>query len=182
MFENKRGVLMLKILNILGYISLLSLFVFLLILAFYFDLFLKILNTIYILILIIMNFIFFKKKKYLGIRFFIIIITLFILSFTTYYIYINLRAYIFKNKINQIYDEERNVILTSQELSSYKVKYIPDKNILDDLSKGGGHRGYIEFKNSDEEKNILYTTIYSSCDTHLIHYLILYNSNRYYLN
>ena len=173
---------MLKILNILGYISLLSLLYYIPIFMLSFDLFLQIINIVITLFLIIINFIFFRKKKYFGLRCLIIIITLFILSFVSHNVYGIVRGNIFKNKINQIYDENKNVILTSEDISSYNIKYKPDKFIIDVISKGGGKQGYLQFKNSDEYESISYSKIISSFGTNPEHYIIVYNSNRYYFN
>lgn len=171
---------MLKILNILGYISLLSLLYFIPIFMLSFDLFLQIINIVLILIFIIFNFIFFRKKKYLGIRCLVIIITLFTLSFVIYNVYGIIRGSMFKNQINQIYDEDKNAILTSEDLSNYNITYKPDKFIIDVISKGGGKQGYIRFKNSDKYEKISYSVTISSFGSHPEHYIIIYGSNRYY--
>ena len=171
---------MLKVLNVLGYISLISLLYFIPIVMLSFDLFLQITNIVFILILIIINFIFFRKKNYLGIRCLVIIITLFIFSFVTYNIYGIVEGNIFKNKINQIYDENKNVILTSEDLSNYNITYKPDKFIIDTIAKGGGKQGYIRFKNSDKYEKISYSVTISSFGSHPEHYIIIYGSNRYY--
>ena len=171
---------MLKILNILGYISLLSLLYFIPIFMLSFDLFLQIINIVLILIFIIFNFIFFRKKKYLGIRCLVIIITLFTLSFVIYNVYGIIRGSMFKNQINQIYDEDKNAILTSEDLSNYNITYKPDKFIIDTIAKGGGKQGYIRFKNSDKYEKISYSVTISSFGSHPEHYIIVYDSNRYY--
>lgn len=173
---------MLKILNFLGYASLISLLYFIPIFIFSFDSFLQIINIIFILILITINFIFFRKKKYLGIRCLIITIILFILSFATYNIYGLVKGNILKNKINKIYDENKNIMLTSEELCDYNIKYVPDKFIIDVISKGGGNQGYIQLKNSDKYEDISYSETISSFGTHPEHYIIIYNSERYYFN
>ena len=170
---------MLKLLNIFGYISLLSILYFIPRFIFLFDLFLQITNIVLILIFIIINFIFFRKKKYLGLRCLIIIVTFFILSLASYNMYMFVRGNIFKNEINQIYNENKNIILTSEELLNYNITYIPSKLII---SKEEKNQGYIKFKNSDKYEDILYyiPLVISSSGTILNNYRIVYNSNTYY--
>lgn len=168
---------MLKLLNILGYISLLSLLFFIPIFILSFDLFLQMVNIVLFLILIMINFIFFRKKKHLGIRCLVIIITLFILSSAIYNRYGIIKGKMFKNKINEICDQNRNVILTSKEITNYNIKYVPDKFVIDDISKGGGAKGYIKFENSNKYEEISYSAINSPKQ-----YAIICNSDRYYLN
>ncbi len=93
-----------------------------------------------IIIAIIVNCIFLKKKRYLGIRILITLITLFVMSLLTYNIYGIVKGNIFKNKIAEIYDESRSLILTSKNITSYNVRYIPDNFYIDDVSKGSAHR------------------------------------------
>lgn len=166
---------MLKILNILGYISLLSIPYLIALFILSFDLFLKIINIIFIVILAIINFKFFRKKKYLGIKFLVVIIILFTFSFMSYNIYKIIRGNTFKTKIYRIYNNNKNVILTTEDISDYNVKFVPDKLIIDSISKGGASKGYIKFFNSNEYEEILY-------ENFLNYYKIIYNSNRYYFN
>ena len=140
---------MLKVLNVLGYFSLLSLFYYIANFILSFDLFLQIINLIFVILSVIINFVFFKKKKYLGIRCFIIITILFILSILSYNIYSIARGNLFKNSIYEIYDQNKNIIITSENLSSYNGKFIPDKLMIDMISKGNGQKGYIKFKESN---------------------------------
>ena len=166
---------MLKILNILGYISLLSIPYLIASFILSFDLFLKIINIIFIVILAIINFKFFRKKKYLGIKFLVVIIILLIFSSTSYNLYKIIKGNSFKTKIYGIYDNNKNVILTTEDISDYSVKYAPDKLVIDIISKGGSSKGYIKFLNSDEYEEILYGDLFN-------HYTIIHNSNRYYFN
>lgn len=131
-----------------------------------------------IIIAIIVNCIFLKKKRYLGIRILITLITLFAMSLLAYNIYGIVKGNIFKNKIAEICDESKSLILTSKDITSYNVRYIPDKFYIDAISKGGSHEGYIKFLNSDEYRCILWS------DTTITRkqYIIIYNSNRYYFN
>ena len=173
---------MLKLLNILGYISILSIFYYMIFFLFAFDLILKVINIVLILFLITINFVFFKKKKYLGIRILFLLIIFFILSFIIYHVYGVIRGNIFKIQIDQLCDENQNIILTSDEIITYDVTYIPDKFVIDMISKGGGNKGYIKLKNSKNYEEITYSNILSSFGTHPYHYTILYNSHRYTFN
>ena len=146
---------LLKILNILGYFSLFNLLYYIVNFLLGFDLFLQILNGILVIILLSINFIFFKKKKYTGIRCCIIIVIMFVLSFATYNIYGIIRGNVFKNTINEICDQSKNVLLKTEDLSNYNARYIPDKVIIDMISKGGGQKGYIKFENSKDYNEII---------------------------
>lgn len=173
---------MLKLLNSLGYISILSIFFYMIFFIFAFDLFLQIINIALIIVLITINFIFFRKKKYKGIRILFLLIIFFILSLVTYHVYGIIRGNIFKIQINQICDENQNIILNSDEILTYDITYIPDRFIIDTISKGNGMKGYIKLNDSTTYEEISYSSMPSSFGTHPNHYTILYNSHRYNLN
>jgi hypothetical protein len=142
---------MLKVLNVLGYISLVTVHFFILNFFFAFDLTLQIINVIMIIAVICINIFAIKGRKYIGIRILVSLITIAILSRTLSYSYMSIAGNVFKNQIEAIYDEKGNEILSGEEVKSYVVKYMPGVF----MSKGGEEKGYIRFYNVEEKNEVM---------------------------
>ena len=171
---------MLKVLNVLGYISLVTVLLYALIFLFSFDLTLQIINVVMILAVICVNIFAIKGRKYIGIRILVSLIVIAILSTTIYYSYMFIAGNAFKNQIEAIYDEEGNEKLSVEEIRSYVVMYIPDKIYIDEIAKMGGKKGYIRFYNIEGyDEPIKYSVSPSSMGTHMDHFTIIFNNKRY---
>jgi len=172
---------MLKVLNVLGYISLVTVLLYALIFLFSFDLTLQIINVLMIIAVICVNIFVVKGRKYIGIRILVSLIVIAILSTIIYYGYIFVAGNAFKNKIEAIYDEEGNEMLSGEEVKSYVVKYIPDKLYIDAISKGYDEKGYIRFYNVEgyNEEIKYFVSAPTPMGTHPEHYTIVYNNKRY---
>jgi hypothetical protein len=142
---------MLKVLNVLGYISLVTVYFFVLNFLLSFDFTLQIINILIIIAVICINRFAIKGRKYMGIRILVSLIVITILSRTLYYSYVFISGNVFKNQIEAIYDEKGNEILTGEEVKSYVVKYMPGVF----MSKGGEEKGYIRFYNVEEKNEVM---------------------------
>lgn len=172
---------MLKVLNVLGYISLVTVLLYALIFLFSFDLALQIINVLMIIAVICLNIFVVKGRKYIGIRILASLIVIAILSTTIYYSYMFIAGNAFKNQIEAIYNEEGKEMLSGEEVKSYVVKYIPDKFYIDYISKGHGKKGYIRFYNmkGNDEEIKYFVSAPTPMGTHPEHYTIVYNNKRY---
>lgn len=174
---------MFKILNILGYISLISVIYYILMFLFSFDLTLQIINIVMVIAIILVNIFVIKKKKYLGIRILVSLIVIALLSSIIYISYSYIKGNMFLKEIEAIYDEAGNKILEANEIKSYSVRYIPDKFYIDNMSKGYYEEGRIAFANLEHiDVPIKYTVTISSFGTHPEHYTIIINNMRYVFN
>lgn len=171
---------MLKVLNVLGYISLISVIYYILVFLFSFDLTLQIINIVMVIAVILVNILVIKKKKYMGIRILVNLIIIAVLSWIIYFVYIVAVGNNFKNKIENIYDDSGNIMLRADDIKSYSVRYIPDKFYIDNISKGDYKEGYIKYFNSEGyDEPIIFSTTISSFGTHPEHYTIIINNMRY---
>ena len=180
-FNGEKGNAMLKLLNVLGYISLISVIYYILVFLFSFDLTLQIINIVMVIAIILVNI--FAIKKYLGIRILVSLIIIALLSSIIYVSYTYIKGNMFKEKIEAIYDEAGNKILDANEIKSYSVRYIPDKFYIDNMSKGYLEEGRIAFANLYyADVPITYTVTISSFGTYPEHYTIIINNKRYVFN
>lgn len=171
---------MLKILNVLGYISLISIIYYILVFLFSFDLTLQIINVVMIIAVILINVFAIKKKKYVGIRILVSLIIIVLLSSIIYVSYTYIKGNMFLKEIEAIYDDNGNKLLDASEIKSYSVRYIPDKFYIDTMSKGIYEEGRIAFANLEHvDVPITYTVTISSFGTHPEHYTIIVNNMRY---
>lgn len=171
---------MLKLLNVLGYISLISIIYYIIVFLFSFDLTLQIINVVMIIAVILVNSFAIKKKKYVGIRILISLIIIAVLSSIIYISYSYIKGNMFIKEIEAIYDGKGNKILDSSEIKSYSVRYVPDKFYIDSMSKGAYEEGRIAFANLEHvDVPISYNVSVSSFGTHPEHYTIIVNNMRY---
>ena len=164
----------LKFLNIVGYISLLQIIYFGFMFFLSYDIILQLMSIAILISLMNITRKVLRKIEYKGIKCLFFISIFFIITNITYDVYTIYRGNAFKNEIISIYDESNNTILNSSQFSSYKCKYIPDKLIIDHVSKGGGQKGYITMRTYNEPQEIIYSNMLGQI-------IIIYKNNRYYL-
>lgn len=171
---------MLELLNILGYISLISVIYYIHVFLFSFDLTLQIINIVMVIAVILVNIFVKKKKHYPGIRILGILIIIALLSSIIYISYSYIKANMFFLDVEAIYDVNGNKIIDSNEIKSYSVRYVPDNDYMDSISKEIYEDGRITFVNLEcVDVPIKYTVTISSFGTHPEHYTIIVNNMRY---
>ena len=174
----------LKIINIIGYLSLFLLPYGVAIIILSLDVILKIIFILVFFIIILLN-IKIKKnfKETLGLRILICIISLIFIMSIVNYIYIYTRGNLFKNSIEYI--NTNSIVLEKKDLDLYKIRYVPGDLTLDYLDKGGSNIGKIKFKDSNQIKQIYYAfpiEYYLNTELNPYSFLIIrYGESKYYL-